>query len=152
MRYDMSDSIRCRIDTDVLKRLQEDTSANFIRDGVYFMEHDAFASYVGRSVYLINRYLLLQGHPKFKFELDAEKLARSITYVDEDGTRTSVDPWSMAPPLQVGGPSDVHRGEREESEKNFREHVFKQGSMIPLYFMHSEWIKDEVERRYGRIV
>ncbi|KAJ2911780.1 hypothetical protein MD484_g8634, partial [Candolleomyces efflorescens] len=141
-----------KIEGELLKRLQGDPFANFIRDGIYLMEDEAFVSYVGRMVYLLNRYLLLQAHTKFAFELDPEMLARSITYVTADGARKSVVPWTMAPPLQEGGGGDGRQGEREQSEKNFKEHVFKHGSMIPFCFMHTDWIKDEVERRYGRVV
>jgi hypothetical protein len=92
------------------------------------MEDDVFVSYVGRIVYLVNRYLLLQAHPRFAFELDPEVVARSITYAMEDGTRSTLAPWKMAPHVQEDGPRDQRQEDREESEKKFKEHIFKHGS------------------------
>ncbi|KAJ2918799.1 hypothetical protein MD484_g1636, partial [Candolleomyces efflorescens] len=141
-----------KYDKEIVKILQQDSFANFIRDGVFLMEEDGFVPYVGRVAYLVVRYLLLQAHPRFEFEIDPDTLARAITYVTKDGSRDHIAPWTVAPPVQDHGPSRQRQEERDESERNFKEHVFKHGSMIPYYFMHSEWIKDELERRYGRVI
>lgn len=131
--------------------MQEDSFANFLRDGRWIMENDGFVPYVGRVCYLVNRYLLKQTDPAFKFELNPELLAQSITYEASDGTRQSVPTWEMAPTVQEN--EDTQREvDRDASEKRFKEHLFKHGSMIPYTFLHNEWIKEEAARRYGAIV
>ncbi|KAJ2921956.1 hypothetical protein H1R20_g15136, partial [Candolleomyces eurysporus] len=135
---------------DMIRGMQEDTFANFIRDGPWIMEDEGFVPYVGRVAYQVVRYLLMQAHPRFEFDLDPIEFARSMTYTTSDGSRESVKPWSMAP--SVRGDQDTDRdARRAESEKQFKEHVFKQGSMIPYSYMHNVWIREEVVKRYGPI-
>lgn len=140
-----------RSDKDIIKGLQEDSFANFLRDGRWIMENDGFVPYVGRVCYLVNRYLLKQTDPTFKFELNPDLLAQSITYKASDGSRRSVPIWEMAPTVQES--QDTQREmDRDSSEKRFKEHLFKHGSMIPYTFLHSEWIQEEATKRYGAIV
>jgi hypothetical protein len=92
--------MHCRSEKDVIKGLQEDLFANFLRDGRWIMEDSGFITYVGRVCYLVNHYLLKQTDPSFKFELEPDLLTRSITYEASDGTRQSVPTWEMAPTVQ----------------------------------------------------
>jgi hypothetical protein len=111
------------------------------------MEDEGFVPSVGRIGYQVMRFLLMQANERFEFDLDPVQLAKSITYVGSDGTRRSVEPWQMAPPLREGQHPDRDLA-REESEKCFNELVFKHGSMIPFSFMKNKWIREEVVRRY----
>ncbi|KAJ2934226.1 hypothetical protein H1R20_g2866, partial [Candolleomyces eurysporus] len=139
-----------RADKDLVRGMQEDSFANFLRDGLWIMEDEGFIPYVGRVSYQVLRFLLLQTNERFEFDLDPVKLAKLITYSTSDGLRKSVEPWEMAPTLR-GSRDPEREAEREESEKRFKELVFKHGSMIPYSFMKNEWIREEVARRYGNI-
>ena len=93
----------------------------------------------------------MQTHSRFEFELDPSLFAKSITYKTFDGTRSSVPVWEMAPTVQADQDNE-REIRRDDSEKRFKEHLFKHGSMIPSSFHHSEWIKEEAANRYGDVV
>jgi hypothetical protein len=131
--------------------LQEDSFANFLRDGHCIIADGGFAPFVGRVTYQVVRYLLKQTHGRFEFEVDPALFANSITYKSSDGTRLSVPEWEMAPTVQ-GNQDNEREVKREASEKRFKEHLFKHGSMIPSSFNHNEWMKEEAAKRYGPIV
>ncbi|KAJ2915573.1 hypothetical protein MD484_g4825, partial [Candolleomyces efflorescens] len=141
-------SRRRRAQKDLIRGLREDSFANFIRDAIWIMEDEGFIPSVGRVGYLVLRFLLMQANERFDFDLDPVLLAKSISYVDSDGTRRSIEPWQMAPPLREGQHPERDAA-RQDSEDRFNELVFKHGSMIPFTFMTNKWIRDEVVRRYG---
>ncbi|RXW19796.1 hypothetical protein EST38_g6063 [Candolleomyces aberdarensis] len=133
---------------DIVRRLQTDSFANFLRDGPWIMQDEGYTNYVGRVCYLVIRYLLLQAPEPLQFELDPTTLAQAISYMKADGNRTTVDSWEMAPPVQED-PSNERNAKREECERRTKEHMFKHGSMIPHYFTKNAWIREEAKRRYG---
>ncbi|KAJ2914453.1 hypothetical protein MD484_g5959, partial [Candolleomyces efflorescens] len=129
----------------------EDSFANFLRDGPWIMSDAGFIPYVGRVAYQVVRYLLMQTHARFDFEVDPALFAGSITYKSSDGTRSSVPEWEMAPTVQPN-PENERQVKREASESRFKEHLFKHGSMIPSSFNNNGWIKEEAAKRYGSAV
>ncbi|KAJ2911682.1 hypothetical protein MD484_g8731, partial [Candolleomyces efflorescens] len=137
-----------KAEKDLVKALQTDSFANFIRDGNWIMEDDGFVPYVGRVTYMVVRYLLMQAHSRFEFELDPVQFAQSISWKSSDGSRYTVPAWDMAPTVQ-GVPDHEREIKRQASEANFKEHLFKHGSLIPSSFNNSSSIKDEAARRYG---
>ncbi|KAJ2924235.1 hypothetical protein H1R20_g12861, partial [Candolleomyces eurysporus] len=137
-----------KAEKDVIKGLQADSFANFLRDGPWIMQDEGYANYVGRVSYQIIRYLLLQTQESFKFELDPVILAQAISYATSDGNRTTVEPWAMAPSVQEE-PGSERDAKRQECELRTKEHMFKHGCMIPHYFTKNAWIREEVSRRYG---
>jgi hypothetical protein len=131
--------------------MQEDSFVNFLRDGPWIMSDSGFVPYVGHVTYQVVRYLLMQAHGRFEFEVDPALFASSITYKSSEGTRLPVPEWEMAPTVQADQDSE-REVKRAACEKKFKEHLFKHGSMIPSSFNQSEWMKEEAARRYGPIV
>ncbi|RXW16849.1 hypothetical protein EST38_g9008 [Candolleomyces aberdarensis] len=137
-----------KAEKDIVKGLQADSFANYLRDGPWIMEDEGYSDYVGRVCYQVNRYLLMQTPGRLKFELDPVLLAQAITYTASDGGRSAVKPWAMAPSVQEE--TDNERDQkREECEKRSKEHMVKHGCMIPFYFTKKPWIREEAAKRYG---
>ncbi|KAJ2924203.1 hypothetical protein H1R20_g12884, partial [Candolleomyces eurysporus] len=137
-----------KAEKDLIKGLQGDSFANFLRDGPWIIPDESYPSYVGRVCYQMNRFLLIQAPSRFKLEIDPVMLAQSITYLTKDGERVPVEPWAMAPSVQ-GEAGNERDAKREEGEQRSKEHMFKHGCMIPYYFTKSDWIREEAANRYG---
>ncbi|KAJ2933501.1 hypothetical protein H1R20_g3595, partial [Candolleomyces eurysporus] len=137
-----------RAEKDLIKGLQGDSFANFLRDGPWIIPDESYPSYVGRVCYQMNRFLLIQAPSRFKLEIDPVMLAQSITYLTKDGERVPVEPWAMAPSVQ-GEAGNKRDAKREQGEQRSKEHMFKHSCMIPYYFTKSDWIREEAANRYG---
>ncbi|KAJ2912586.1 hypothetical protein MD484_g7826, partial [Candolleomyces efflorescens] len=135
-----------KAEKDLIKAMQTDSFANFIRDGSCIMEDEGFVPYVGRVSYMVVRYLLMQAHGRFEFEIDPRMFADSITYRSAAGERVAVPAWEMAPTVQAKEDNE-REIMRQASKSRFDDHIFKHGSMIPSSFYHSESIKEEATKR-----
>jgi hypothetical protein len=112
--------------------------ANYGRDGLPLTSREAFFNFFSRALSNQVNYGVLQADSRLDIQFNVDLFMKSLSYVDDDGTRRTAAPWVFAPGWRPKDASKElgQRGEvvdELESTSEFRENGLKELLKHELY-------------------